>query len=804
MAEFDTASLDDFIQFADPAYTYVLRLPLPAEGNYESQLQNVLCARYPDLLSDPALFATMPGPESPGAQTDFLERFGPSRCFGAEICYAAHMAAFNYFSRKQGKAPPIASIYTQCELGQRNIHCHLVMAGDGLSRYSAKSAAYILGQKFADNLISIVENNLRKGDVSNPAFAAAFIKEIQEAQRKCEPGNAGDLCTVMQYKSRGGGMYACRIDGREYICNYLLCKNLKWVSCVEPDKATPLRAFFPIASKTYAFTLINGKIVPYHVRREWWNQLRDKVLVRDEPIFKGDVFGDLPKVNAASWKLTGTVGQGTAQPHVNARMSKKESLILDCLKRCEDNLWLTYEDLVGGCADLILMLESMPGGSKLIESVLNMLHVRITQTHSALSYLHVRYDMKELATHADSLHANKAWRLLLKQGYNPLQVGHWICCVLHKKAGKQNTLNFFGPASTGKTNLAKAIVNAIKLYGCVNHQNKNFIFNDCAAKLVVWWEECLMHSDWVEQAKCILGGTEFRIDRKHRESHLLPQTPVIISTNNNIYQTLGGNSVSHVHETPLRERVVQFNFMTRLESTFGEIEPREVAEWLSICLSRFDISLVGFHTQWKLNKTPNDFPLAKFCGGHSQDLVLHETGTCMSCGGYYPLELHDRGDIEDATPGTSYSALLQLTPRSEKYIQEFNLDLLKSPIAATSTPVNQQDPPELPPKKKVRKEKHCARALFTDDWCSQPRDDVEWRVVKERAEAAAAEVSGSRSESDSGQASSMELDLSPEQWGEMLGLISGNIEEGEPPITLHCFESITEADLLCQTDSETE
>lgn len=798
MATFDLASLDDFIQFADPAYTYVLRLPLPKDQNYEPMLQKALCYRYADILDDPLVFAAMPGPESPGAQNDFLERLGPLQCFGSEICYAAHMAAFWYFSSKQGKAPPIASIYSQCELGEKNIHCHLVLAGDGLTRYSAKSAAYILGQKFADNLISILSTNLSRGHVSNPSFANSLIEALQDAQKRCEPGNAGDLCTVLQYKSRGGGMYACRIDGRDFICNYLLCKNLRYTSFVEPEKATPLKAYFPIAAKTYAFTLMNGKYVPPIARREWWNALRDKVLVREEPVFRGDVFGDLPKVQTASWKLTDTMGLGDRQPHVNTRMSKKESLILDCLRRCEDNLWLTYEDLVGGCADLILMLESMPGGGKLIESVLNMLHVRITQKHTALSYMNLRFDFKDLSGHVDALNQNRCWRLLVRQGYNPWQAGHWLCCVLSKKSGKQNTVNFYGPASTGKTNLAKAIVNAVKLYGCVNHQNRNFIFNDCAAKLVIWWEECIMHTDWVEQAKCILGGTEFRIDRKHRESHLLPQTPVVVSTNNNIYCVTGGNSVTHVHETPLRERVVQFNFMQRLESTFGEIDPRDVAEWLAVCAARFEVSLAGFHAQWGLDKTPNDFPLTQFCPGHSQDLVLYETGTCASCGGFYPLEFHDRGDVEDARPGTSTDPLYFLTPNSKAVVQDFDLNLLQSPTAATSTPegASGSDEPE-GPRKKVRKTKHCARSLFSDDWCSQPRDDVEWRVLEQRREEAAVEVAGSVSESDSGKASSLELDLSPSEWGEMLGLVAGNLDEGEPPIILHCFESLSEDDSFC-------
>lgn len=253
---------------------------------------------------------------------------------------------------------------------------------------------------------------------------------------------------------------------------------------------------------------------------------------------------------------------------------------------------------------------------------------------------------------------NKAIQLLIFQGYNPWQVGHWLCCVLHKTAGKQNTVCFFGPASTGKTNFAKAIVNAVKLYGCVNHQNKNFVFNDCASKLVNWWEECLMHNDWVEQAKCLLGGTEFRIDRKHKDSQLLPQTPVVISTNHDVYTVVGGNTTTMVHAKPLRERIVQFNFMKQLSSTFGEIDPMDVVALLQACSSRFDASLDSFYAQWQLQCTPNDFPLASFCDGHSQDFILHEVGFCDTCGGYAPLETTDRSQPLPARPASSGEFLL--------------------------------------------------------------------------------------------------------------------------------------------------
>ena len=172
--------------------------------------------------------------------------------------------------------------------------------------------------------------------------------------------------------------------------------------------------------------------------------------------------------------------------------------MLNLLDKCDELNLLVYEDLVSACPDLLLMLEGQPGGARLIEQVLGMHHIKVCANYTALSFLFHLHPNQLLTS------SNKALKLLLIQGYNPLQVGHAICCVLNKQMGKQNTICFYGPASTGKTNIAKAIVQGVRLYGCVNHLNKGFVFNDCRQRLIIWWEECLMHQFYIRfHLKCI-------------------------------------------------------------------------------------------------------------------------------------------------------------------------------------------------------------------------------------------------------------------------------------------------------------
>lgn len=622
--------------FHDPAFTYILKLPMfdPFRG-WERDFQWGLASNNRNGLDDMVIWLTAPDQSDPEGQRAFLSAHSEEKFYGYRLATAAYNAAVKFFQSRQACSEPICSIYAQSELGLHQLHVHLVLGGPGLNKWNAKSARRSLQHKWLTELVSMLESHLVHGVPDERQDVCVMLARLKAALDRTQSDENYSLVDVLTYRTRAGQSHAARVNGQEYIVNYLLCKNARYCWEAQPERCTLAVDYFTGVSKTFMSTVVNGELIPLGLRKRLWQSLQAaQATLRAEPSFSGEMFGTLPEVRQAEWRDVEKAGG-------SVRVNKRESLMLDCLARCRRDNILTYEQLVHAHPDLAVMIEALPGGARLAEQVLTMLHIQVVKEYSPLDF------MARLNSVARVQPGNKALMLLCLQGYNPWQVGHWLCTLLARKAGKQNTCLFYGPASTGKTNLVKAVVSAVRLYGCVNHQNKSFIFNDCAHKLVVWWEECLMHADWVEQAKCILGGTEFRIDRKHKESQLLPQTPVLVSTNNNIYEVTGGNTVSQVHAKPLRERVVQFNFMKRLCSTFGEITEEEIYAWLNSCRERFVPTLEAFLGRWGLERVPNAFPLQSLCSGCSQDWELHQNaGPCLHCGGVPELETRDRGEPE--------------------------------------------------------------------------------------------------------------------------------------------------------------
>lgn len=784
MALLEPACIEQLLSFQGPAYTYILKWPCLTWKEDESTMQHMMtdasmCTLYDDdrELSLPNMKPDITDSEN---HRNFLEHYGPKQTYLSVLAQAAHAAAKKEFQVKQGTQTPACSIYVQVELGTENLHVHLVLAGKGLNKYNAKAWQTPLCH-FWLNYIKDHIQTITGGRHMAVEYAGITIKLMQEIQ-KCQSGGS-KICSILQYRSRSGQQYACRVEAKEFIANYLLCKNLKYEKNQQPNEITPHNSFFLVTNKTYAITLLDGKYIQPWVRKQWTEDIQQNNSNNGtEPVFAGDPYGLLPKVAQANW-------QQAAQP--GGKMTKREGLMLDCMQRCFDKHLLTYEQLVGEHPDLVVMIESQPGGARLLEQILGMVHIRICQQYTALSYL------QKTHTEADIEPDSKIFKLLNLQGYNPWQVGHWICCVLAKKAGKQNTISFYGPASTGKTNLAKAIVNAVGLYGCVNHLNRNFVFNDCSSKLILWWEECVMHVDWVEPAKCLMGGTEFRIDRKHRDSMLLPQTPVLISTNNDIYTVTGGNTASGVHAKPIKDRVVQFNFMKQLESTFGEISPKETATWLLECASRFEITLEGFYKEWNLKHTSNSFPLANLCPTHSQDFLLHENGLCLHCGGYLPLST-DCGDIPETTqtpPGKEGVILLELTPSKQTSITDFDLSLLATPDSRKRHLAEPDTEPEAPststapttPKKQRRSQLSLEdKVNFLNLYSAQPQDEFERKIHEEGSR----ELFFSEETQQEPEQESSKKGLTPSEWGELLGVYTQGLED--EPLVLHCFETLSE------------
>ena len=99
---------------------------------------------------------------------------------------------------------------------------------------------------------------------------------------------------------------------------------------------------------------------------------------------------------------------------------------------------------------------------------------------------------------------NRVYQIFKRNGYDPALAGSILLGWCRRGFGKRNAVWLYGPATTGKTNIAEAIAHAVPFYGCVNWTNENFPFNDCVEKMIIWWEEGKMSAKIVESAKAIL------------------------------------------------------------------------------------------------------------------------------------------------------------------------------------------------------------------------------------------------------------------------------------------------------------
>lgn len=174
---------------------------------------------------------------------------------------------------------------------------------------------------------------------------------------------------------------------------------------------------------------------------------------------------------------------------------------------------------------------------------------------------------------------NRIYKIFKMNGYDPAYVGTILVGWCRRSFGKRNTIWLYGPATTGKTNIAEAISHTVPFYGCVNWTNENFPFNDCIDKMVIWWEEGKMTNKVVESAKAILGGSKVRVDQKCKSSQQIEPTPVIITSNTDMCVVIDGNMNTYEHKQPLEDRIFKIVLERRLDPDFGKITKQEVKEF---------------------------------------------------------------------------------------------------------------------------------------------------------------------------------------------------------------------------------
>lgn len=614
--------------FSYPCWTYVIKIKHVHIECIEEGLYKLCGGTNWDMLNHlprcAGVIIDMPGRE------EMLESWSPGDGHPHALAWSGYRAARECMQRRQYRAEPECSIWSQSELGHYGWHVHLVIGGPGLTRQNAMISRGIIVTSFWKHLLMMIRERMHQDYPPLSNIELEAWRWLQSKAAKIMRGEFDGNIDILRQRRRNGVLVAQPINGPEFITRYLLPKNRVIAASIPSYRTTPGQSYEASWTGSYGFAVCDGEVVSEYSRRDLWQALYDiytghpaEEMLQSNP----DVWKNLPRVS------NNVIDQNDAEDEKRPiKLSRKQRVMTEVIHKATERLLLTYNDLVVELPELVLMLEGMPGGSKTSEQLLNMIHIKLCAKYNAMQFMLLKTPPSE----TEDLSKNLIVRLLNLQGYNPWQVGHWLWLMLSKKTGKRNSCLFFGPASTGKTNLAKSICHAVGLYGCVNHNNKQFPFNDAPNKMILWWEEAVMTTDYVEAAKCILGGTHVRVDVKHKDSRELPQVPVLLSSNHDIYVVQGGNATYGVHAAPLKERITQLNFMKQLENTFGEISPAMASDWLYTCQQKFSHanSLQGFQETWKIQTVGNSFPLQSLCSGHSQNWIFNENGICGHCGGY--------------------------------------------------------------------------------------------------------------------------------------------------------------------------
>nr|QKN88755.1 MAG: replication protein [Dependoparvovirus sp.] len=256
----------------------------------------------------------------------------------------------------------------------------------------------------------------------------------------------------------------------------------------------------------------------------------------------------------------------TKAPIISNRTARKYCEVVDWLVAqgiTTEKQWLIEDK------DSYRSFQSTANSSRQVRAALDNARAEMLLTKSAPDYLLGPSTSTDMDT-------NRIYQIFLKNGYDPLLCANILVRWASRDFNKRNTIWLYGPATTGKTNIAEAIAHAVPFYGCVNWTNENFPFNDCVDKMIIWWEEGKMTNKVVEAAKAILGGSKVRVDQKCKGSVQIEPTPVIITSNTDMTVVADGNSITMEHKEPLEERMFKFQLNIKLPIDFGKITKQEV------------------------------------------------------------------------------------------------------------------------------------------------------------------------------------------------------------------------------------
>nr|QKE54955.1 MAG: nonstructural protein [Parvoviridae sp.] len=128
----------------------------------------------------------------------------------------------------------------------------------------------------------------------------------------------------------------------------------------------------------------------------------------------------------------------------------------------------------------------------------------------------------------------KVHRVLLFQGIQPTQFDQIFFTWITKADTKRNTICIQGPSNTGKSAFISGLKQCLNWGEIVNAPT--FAFEGLVDSNIGIWEEPLISAELAEKTKQVFEGMTTSIPIKHKRPQMLPRTPILITTNHNLWR----------------------------------------------------------------------------------------------------------------------------------------------------------------------------------------------------------------------------------------------------------------------------
>ncbi|UOH27051.1 nonstructural protein 1 [Galliform chaphamaparvovirus 10] len=126
-------------------------------------------------------------------------------------------------------------------------------------------------------------------------------------------------------------------------------------------------------------------------------------------------------------------------------------------------------------------------------------------------------------------------KVLLHQGIKPSEFDPIFHKWITKSESKRNTILIQGPSDTGKSTFIQGLKACVSWGEIVNGAN-GFNFEGLLGSTIGIWEEPLCSPELAEKVKQVLEGMPTSVPVKYRKPHMLPRTPIMITTNHDLWR----------------------------------------------------------------------------------------------------------------------------------------------------------------------------------------------------------------------------------------------------------------------------